>query len=106
MFIMAMPPNMILVMYVIPCILSHVFFNKSTILYTCTYISLIPMTNKCVMTSFLLIKYLSVCLSTAGSSCRLGTIYGSYQALSCVTLTSEKIQTLFIFRATCSAHIP
>ena len=39
-FIMAMPLNMILVMYVIPCILSHDFFNKLTILYIHVHISL------------------------------------------------------------------
>ena len=65
-FIMAMLLDMILVMYVIPCILSY-DFNKLTILYnyTCTYISLISMTNKSVMNFFLSMKYLSVCLSDA-----------------------------------------
>ena len=61
---MAMPVTMILVMYVILCTLSY-DVNKLTILYiyTCTYISLISMTNKSELTFFLSIKYLSVCLS-------------------------------------------
>ena len=58
---MAMPLNMILVVYVIPCILSY-DFNKLTILFILGPISLC-MTNKSVMTFFLSIKYLSVCLS-------------------------------------------
>ena len=59
---MAMPVNMILVMYVILCILSY-DFNKLTILYIHVHISLISMTNKSGLTSFLSIKYLSICLS-------------------------------------------
>ena len=50
-FIMAMPLNIILVMYVI---------QLDNLVKTCTYISPISMTNKSVMTSFLSIKYLSV----------------------------------------------
>ena len=48
---MAMPLNMILVMFVIPCILSY-DINKLTILYIHVpyYISFISMTNKAVMT--------------------------------------------------------
>ena len=62
-FVMAIPLNMILVINVIPCILSHDFLNNhNNLVYICTYISLISMTNKSVMTSFLSIKYLSVCL--------------------------------------------
>ena len=58
---MAMPVNMILVMYVILCILSY-DFNKLTMLYIHVQIS-ISMTNKSGLTFFLSIKYLSVCLS-------------------------------------------
>ena len=58
---MAMPVNMILVMYVILCILSY-DFNKLTMLYIHVHIS-ISMTNKSGLTFFLSIKYLSVCLS-------------------------------------------
>ena len=57
---MAMPVNMILVMYVILCILSY-DFNKITMLYIHVHIS-ISMTNKSGLTFFLSIKYLSVCL--------------------------------------------
>ena len=60
-FLMAMPVNMILVMYVILCILSY-DFNKLTMLYIHVHIS-ISMTNKSGLTFFLSIKYLSVCLS-------------------------------------------
>ena len=60
-FLMAMPVNMILAMYVILCILSYVF-NKLTMLYIHVHIS-ISMTNKSGLTFFLSIKYLSVCLS-------------------------------------------
>ena len=49
-------------MYVILCMLSY-DFNKLTMLYTDVLISLISMTNKCGLTFFLSIKYLSVCLS-------------------------------------------
>ena len=59
-FLMAMPVNMILVMYVILCILSY-DFNKLTMLYIHVHIS-ISMTNKSGLTFFLSIKYLSVCL--------------------------------------------
>ena len=59
-FLMAMPVNMILVMYVILCILSY-DFNKLTMLYIHVHIS-ISMTNKSGLTFFLSIKYLS-CLS-------------------------------------------
>ena len=58
---MAMPVNMILVMYVILCILSY-DFNKLPMLYINVHISLISMTNKSGLTFFLSIKYLSVCL--------------------------------------------
>ena len=61
MLLMAMPVNMILVMYVILCILSY-DFNKLTLLYIHVHIS-ISMTNKSGLTFFLSIKYLSVCLS-------------------------------------------
>ena len=61
-FLMAMPVNMILVMYVILCILSY-YFNKLTMLYIHVHIS-ISMTNKSGLTFFLSIKYLSVCLSS------------------------------------------
>ena len=57
---MAMPVNMILVMYVILCILSY-DFNKLTMLYIHVHISS-SMTNKSGLTFFLSIKYLSVCL--------------------------------------------
>ena len=50
---------MILVVCVIPCIFSYEF-NKLTILYPCTYISFIYMTNKSVMTFFC--HKVSVCL--------------------------------------------
>ena len=58
---MAMPVNMILVVYVILCILSY-DFNKLTMLYIQVHISS-SMTNKSGLTFFLSIKYLSVCLS-------------------------------------------
>ena len=54
---MAMPVNMILVMYVILCILSY-DFNKLTMLYIHVHISS-SMTNKSGLTFFLSIKYLS-----------------------------------------------
>ena len=57
---MAMPVNMILVIYVILCILSY-DFNKLTMLYIHVHISS-SMTNKSGLTFFLSIKYLSVCL--------------------------------------------
>ena len=60
-FRMAMPVNVILVIYVILCILSY-DFNKLTMLYIPVHIS-ISMTNKSGLTFFLSIKYLSVCLS-------------------------------------------
>ena len=56
---MAMPVNMILVMYVILCILSY-DFNKLTMLCIHVHIS-ISMTNRSELTFFLSIKYLSVC---------------------------------------------
>ena len=59
-FLMAMPVNMILVMYVILCILSY-DFNKLTMLYIHVHIS-ISMTNKSGLTFFQSIKYLSVCV--------------------------------------------
>ena len=59
-YVMAMPVNMILVMYVILCILSY-DFSKLTMLYIHVHIS-ISMTNKSGLTFFLSIKYLSVCL--------------------------------------------
>ena len=58
---MAMPVNMILVVYDILCILSY-DFNKLTMLYIHVHISS-SMTNKSGLTFFLSIKYLSVCLS-------------------------------------------
>ena len=58
-FLMAMPVNMILVMYVILCILSY-DFNKLTMLYIHVHTS-ISMTNKSGLIFFLSIKYLSVC---------------------------------------------
>ena len=61
-FLMAMPVNMILVMYVILCILSF-DFNKLIMLYIHVHI-FISMTNKSGLTFFLSIKYLSVCLYT------------------------------------------
>ena len=58
---MAMSLNMILFMFVIPCILSY-DFNKLPILYIHVQnISFISMTNKYVNKFFLSIKYLSVC---------------------------------------------
>ena len=57
-FLMAMPVNMILVMYVIPCILSY-DFNKLTMLYIHVHIST-SMTNKSGLTS---VNKISVCLS-------------------------------------------
>ena len=78
---MAMPVNMILVMYVILCILSY-DFNKLTMLYIHVHIS-ISMTNKSGLTFFLSIKYLSVCLSVGLSSTKYiyslqtPTLYGS-----------------------------
>ena len=61
---MAMPVNMILVMYFILCIMSY-DFNKLTMLYIDVHISLIYMTNKSGLPFFLSIKYLSVCLSVS-----------------------------------------
>ena len=63
---MAMPVNMILVVYVILCILSY-DFNKLTMLYIHVHISS-SMTNKSGLTFFLSIKYLSVCLCIYNSS--------------------------------------
>ena len=84
-FLMAMPVNMILVMYVILCILSY-DFNKLTMLYIHVHIS-ISMTNKSGLTFFLSIKYLSVCLihypSASGSDW-----LGHY--VLCLCLRSEK----------------
>ena len=57
---MAMPVNVILVIYVILCILSY-NFNKLTMLYIHVHIS-ISMTNKSGLTFYLSIKYLSVYL--------------------------------------------
>ena len=61
-FLMAMLVNMILVMYVILCILSYDFNKNNNVVYTCTYLSLISMTNKSELTFFLSIKYMSVCI--------------------------------------------
>ena len=58
-FTMAMPFNMILILYVIPCKLSC-DFSKLTILYIHVHI-FIFMTNKSVMT-FLYVNKISVCL--------------------------------------------
>ena len=58
---MAMPPNMILVVYHTMYIVTY-DFNNLTFLYPCTYISLITMTNKSVMT-FISVNKISVCLS-------------------------------------------
>ena len=60
---MAMPVNMILVMYVILCILSY-DFNKLTMLYIHVHIS-ISMTNKSV-------NKISVCLSVCLIETNLG----------------------------------
>ena len=68
---MAMPVNMILVMHAILCILSY-DFNKLTMLYMDVHISLISMTNKSGLTFFLLIKYMSVCLSYTESLRSIG----------------------------------
>ena len=58
-FIMAMPPNMILfvchTMYI-------VIYDFNILVYTCTYISLITMTIKSAMT-FISVNKISVCLS-------------------------------------------
>ena len=72
---MTMPLNMILVVCVIPCILSYIFY-KLTILYihVHNYISFIPMTNKFVMTFVLSIKYLSVCVGLQGRGGRVGSL--------------------------------
>ena len=85
---MAMPINMILVMYVILCILSYDFY-KLTFLYIHAhifYISVISMTNKSVMTFFLSIKYLSVCLIPGVISKLIG--------YKCCQVIQEKIQHL------------
>ena len=52
---MAMPVNMILVIYVILCILSY-DFTKLTMLYIDVHISLISIANKSGLTFFLSIK--------------------------------------------------
>ena len=70
---MAMPVNMILVMYVILCILSY-FFNKLTMLYIDVHNSLISMTNTSGLNFFLSIKYLYVCLSVCLSGHVIGVI--------------------------------
>ena len=72
---MAMPVNMILVMYVILCILSYVF-NKLTMLYIHVHIS-ISMTNKSGLTFFLSIKYLSVsvCCKVYYSNIQINQLY-------------------------------
>ena len=58
MFIIAIPLNMILILYVLSCILSY-DFSKLTILYI--HVSLISLTNKSVMT-FLYVNKISACL--------------------------------------------
>ena len=55
---MAMPFNMILILYVISSKLAC-DLSKLTILYTCTYIPLIFMTNN----TFLYVNKISVCMS-------------------------------------------
>ena len=72
MFLMAMPVNRILVIYVILCILSY-DFNKLTMLYIHVHISS-SMTNKSGLTFFLSIKYLSVCLSKVVVTSPLGLL--------------------------------
>ena len=57
-FLMEMPVNMILIMYVILCILSY-DFNKLTLLYIHVHIS-ISMTNKSGLTFFLSNKYIYI----------------------------------------------
>ena len=87
---MAMPINMIFVMYVILCILSYDFY-KLTILYIHAhifYISVISMTNKSVMTLLLSIKYLSVCLIPGVNSKLIG--------YKCCQVIQEKTQHLRI----------
>ena len=58
---MAMPPNMILVVYHTMYIVIY-DFNKLTFLYIHVHISLITMTNKSV-TTFISVNKISVCLS-------------------------------------------
>ena len=89
---MAMPVNMILVMYVILCILSY-DFNKLTMLYIHVHIS-ISMTNKSRLTLFLSIKYLSVCLSVL-----LSKLYDQ-GALNLKLALPFKFLTLYIFKPT------
>ena len=67
---MAMPLNMILIVYVIPCILPY-DFNKLTILYihvlAPTYIYLFHLYDKLVCSDFFAVnKKISVCLSYLG----------------------------------------
>ena len=57
---MATPINLILVMFVILCILSYDFNNVNNVVYTCTYLSLISMTNKSGLPFFPSIKYLYI----------------------------------------------
>ena len=62
--LMAMPVNMILAMYVIYNMYIVICFQQiNNVVYTCTYLSLIAMTNKSRLTFFLSIKCLSVFLS-------------------------------------------
>ena len=94
---MAMPVNMILVMYVILCILSY-NFNKLTMLYIHVHIS-VPMTNKSELTFFLSIKYLSVCLSVC---VLLYIIFGfkkylTFNRLICYSSYSSIIMLVYIF---------
>ena len=57
-------PVLISVMYVILCLLLYDFYKLTMLyMYTCTYLSLISMTNKSGLAFFLSIKYMSICLS-------------------------------------------
>ena len=93
---MAMPVNMILVMYVILCILSY-DFSKLTMLYIHVHIS-ISMTNKSGLTFFLSIKYLSVCGNVASV---LKAPFISYSRMSYFGHARQKLYNfVFISRLT------
>ena len=92
---MAMPVNMILVMFVILCILSY-DFNKLTMLYIHVHIS-ISMTNKSGLTFFLSIKYLSVCYS-------MSDWFAFKLSSFCCDVRSNVIKVMFYLKIFCKVR--
>ena len=101
---MAMPVNMILVMYVILCILSY-DFNKLTMLYIHVHISS-SMTNKSGLTFFLSIKYLSVCLYMVSARFLLYSFFSSVLERSNLYLTFKYKMPLVFYIFTVTISIP